>query len=110
MCCLTYRALQLLLDWELEDMVATELLDTVKPRESSHLLQLPVFIVSGDDHSDKLDDLRPHGVKACWLKPVSADQLQTLVDDHAATTASEGASGEQSAHQPQAAPVQADPP
>ena len=90
---------QLLLDWELEDMLATELLHRLKPRESGHLQRLPIFIVSGDDHSDELDALRVHGVQACWVKPVSADHLQTIIDDHAAAGASEGAGDSEAAAQ-----------
>lgn len=74
---------QLLLDWELSDMTAIELLQAMDGK-ASHLMEsgLRIFIVSGNERPDSLDVelamLQCIKVEGYWTKPVSAEKVKLL--------------------------------
>ena len=97
-----YVRLQLLLDYELEDMVAMEVLQALNVPEREDLSKMRIIIVSGNDSIGDVDALKALGMHAYWVKPVTDALLNSLEDEIRADAAVVAEAGE-SAAQPAAA-------
>ena len=75
--------LQLLLDCELGDTTAIELLQSIDSK-ATHLMEsgLRIFLMSGNDRPDSLDaelaSLKTIKVEGYWTKPIDSQTLETL--------------------------------
>ena len=97
-----YVRLQLLLDYELEDMVAMEVLQALNVPEREDLSKMRIIIVSGNDSIGDVDALKALGMHAYWVKPVTDALLNSLEDEIRADAAVVAEEGEPAA-QPAAA-------
>ena len=70
---------QVLIDWELGDFTADEVLRSVKSAQGiDHLRNTRIVVCSGNDNQVPIDELKELGFQGYWRKPITTHMIAML--------------------------------